>query len=80
MQTIKQLREAAGMSPVQLAAAVNVSLATVYNWEAGVHEPRASQLRAMARLFNVSMDDIDFEARESAGKGTGQKRDSGPAE
>lgn len=65
MQTIKQLRESRGMSPVQLAAALKVSLATVYNWESGKFEPRASQLRALARLFGVSMDAIDFEAVET---------------
>ncbi len=62
MQTIRELRTARDITPVQLAAALSVSLATVYNWENGTHEPRASQLRDLARLFGVSMDDIDFEA------------------
>ena len=77
MQTIKELREARGMSPVQLAATLGVSLATVYNWESGKFEPRASQLRALARVFEVSMDDIDFEAGAEAGT---RKQDGGPAE
>ncbi len=70
MQTIKQLREERGLSPVELAAALGVSLATVYNWEAGKFEPRASQLRALANLFGVSMDAIDF--------APGKKQESGP--
>lgn len=70
MQTIRQLRESRSMSPVQLAAELGVSLATVYNWEAGKFEPRASQLRALAKLFDVSMDVIDFE--------TGEKRKAAP--
>ena len=57
------------MRPVELAAALGVSLATVYNWEAGKFEPRASQLRALANLFGVSMDVIDF--------APGEQRDSG---
>lgn len=64
MKTIREMREAKGMSPVQLAAHLNTSLATIYNWESGKYEPRASQLRAIARLFDVSMDDIAFEAEE----------------
>jgi DNA-binding transcriptional regulator YiaG len=58
MRTIKQLREAKGLSTVELAATLKVSLATVYNWEAGKHEPRASQIRDLARLFRVRMEDI----------------------
>jgi len=57
------------MRPVELAAALGVSLATVYNWEAGKFEPRASQLRALANLFGVSMDVIDF--------APGKKQESG---
>jgi len=64
MKTIRELREGRGMSPVQLAAELNTSLATIYNWETGKYEPRASQLRAIARLFDVSMDDIAFEVEE----------------
>jgi transcriptional regulator with XRE-family HTH domain len=60
MKTIKELRQAKGMSPVQLAAELGVSLATVYNWENRTHEPRASQLWAIARLFGVCMEQIDF--------------------
>ncbi len=60
MQTIKDLRVAKGMSPVQLAAELGVSLATIYNWENGTHEPRASQLWAIARLFGVCMGQVDF--------------------
>lgn len=64
MKTIRQLREERSMSPVQLAAHLDTSLATIYNWESGKYEPRASQLRAIARLFDVSMDDIVFESEK----------------
>lgn len=64
MQTIRELRERAGMTQLQLAAALGVTPGAVYNWERGRNEPKASQLRAMARLFGVSMDDIDFEAED----------------
>jgi transcriptional regulator with XRE-family HTH domain len=62
MKTIRELREAKGLSTVDVAAALGVSLATVYNWEADKHEPRASQLRDLARLFGVRMEQIAIPA------------------
>lgn len=70
MRTIREFREAKGMSPVDLAAALGVSLATVYNWESEKHEPRASQLRKLARLFQVSMDDIRIPGEKGDGPGS----------
>ena len=64
MKTIRELREAAGLTQVQLAHRLDVTPSSVYAWESGRSEPRASQLRAMAKLFGVSMDDIDFELEE----------------
>lgn len=61
MRTIRELRGAAGLTQLQLAHALGVTPSAVYNWERGRNEPKASQLRAMARLFDVSMDAIDFE-------------------
>jgi transcriptional regulator with XRE-family HTH domain len=45
-----------------VAVAIGVTPATVFNWERGRHEPKASQLRALARHFGVSMDEIDCES------------------
>jgi transcriptional regulator with XRE-family HTH domain len=61
MKTIRGLREERGWTQLELANAIGVTPATVYNWERGKYEPKASQLRALARAFAVSMDDIDFE-------------------
>ncbi len=60
MKTIRQLREAAGMTQLELAVQVGVTPSAVYNWERGRNEPKAMQLRALARAFGVSMDEIDF--------------------
>lgn len=62
MQTIRELREAAGLTQVQLAHEVGVTPSAVYNWERGRNEPKASEVRSMARRFGVSMDAIAFEA------------------
>ncbi|MBA2278612.1 MAG: helix-turn-helix transcriptional regulator [Chloroflexia bacterium] len=61
MKTIRALRDAAGITQLDLANRVGVTPVTVYNWERGRYEPKASQLRALARVFGVSMDSIDFE-------------------
>lgn len=61
MKTIRELREAAAMTQLELANRLGTTPVTIYNWERGKHEPKASQLRALARVFGVSMDEIDFE-------------------
>lgn len=61
MKTIRDLRRSAGMTQLELAVRLGVTPVTVYNWERGKYEPKASQLRALARVFGVSMDEIDFE-------------------
>ncbi len=68
--TIRELRESAGLTQAQLAARLDLAPATVYAWEARKNEPRASQLRALAKLFGVSMDDIDFESNSQEQKTT----------
>ncbi len=70
MRTIRQLREELGWTQLQLAIKLGVTPVTVYNWERGKFEPKASQLRALARAFGVSMDEIDFEGGQ-------RKEDSG---
>ena len=60
MQTIRQLREAKGWTQLELANKLEVTPATVYNWERGRYEPSASKLRAIAQVFGVSMDNIEL--------------------
>jgi transcriptional regulator with XRE-family HTH domain len=64
VKTIRALREEAGQTQFQVAVAVGVTPSAVYNWERGRTEPKAAQLRALAKHFNVSMDDIDFEGQK----------------
>jgi transcriptional regulator with XRE-family HTH domain len=61
MRTIRQLRETNGETRLQLAVAIGVTPSTIYNWERGKYEPKASQLQALAQHFDVGMDEIDFE-------------------
>jgi transcriptional regulator with XRE-family HTH domain len=61
VKSIRQLREEQGWTQLELANRIGVTPGTVYSWERGKFEPRASQLRALALAFGVSMDDIELE-------------------
>ncbi len=60
MKTIRQLREERGWTRLKLANEIGATPGSVYNWERGTSEPRVSQLRALARVFGVSSDDIEL--------------------
>lgn len=64
MKTLRELREEQGVSPMQIALDLDVSLATIYNWETGKTEPRATQLRKLAESLGVCMEDITFESEK----------------
>lgn len=67
--TIRELRERAGLTQLELANRLGVTPATVYTWERGKFDPRASQLRKLAREFGVSMDDIALPDDDERGAG-----------
>lgn len=48
-------REAAGMSPEDLARRLGVKLKTVRAWEQDLNEPRANKLQMLAGVLNVSI-------------------------
>ena len=58
MATLKELREAAGLTQLQLSARLGVTPGTVYNWERGQGEPKASQVAALARVLGVTADEV----------------------
>lgn len=58
MPTIEDLRRQHGMTQAKLAAALNVAPSTVYTWEADKHIPDVKQLRKLAGVFGVPMEDI----------------------
>lgn len=64
MQTIKDLRLVRGWTQLELAYKLGVTPLTVSKWERGVSEPRVTQLRNLAELFEVPMDEIDLVARD----------------
>ena len=58
MQTIRELRRDRKWTQVELAHRLGIAPSTVYTWEANKHTPDVRQLRALAQVFGVSMDDI----------------------
>ena len=59
-KTIRELRKEKGWSQAELAHRAGVAPSSVYNWESGRFEPRASQLRDLAAALDVKMDDIEL--------------------
>lgn len=59
-KTIRQLREERGWTQFELAVKVGVQPGAISNWERGIHEPKVSQLRRLAEVFGVKMDDIEL--------------------
>ena len=66
MKTIAELRKERGWTQLELAIKLGVTPATIYNWERGRNEPRASQFRDIARTFGVSMDSIVVPGEDQA--------------
>jgi transcriptional regulator with XRE-family HTH domain len=53
-ERVKRLREAMGLRPEHLAAAANVSVATIYNLENNKHMIRADCIVPLAKRLNVT--------------------------
>lgn len=56
MNKIKEARKAAGLSQKYVALALGVAGPSVSNWESGKTQPTPDNLKALANLFNVSVD------------------------
>ena len=55
---MKNLRERAGLSQAEVARVLDVRQSAVAMWESGVNHPSTSRLRAIARLYGVSIDKV----------------------
>lgn len=56
MDELKRLREAAGLSQVQLALRLGVSQGTIAHWEIGRRAPQARHLINLANILGCSVD------------------------
>lgn len=55
---LKILRKERGISQPQLAEALNVSKGMISFWENKICEPTASNIIAVAKFFNISIDEL----------------------
>ena len=55
---IKELREAAGLSQVQLADSMGVAQSAVSSWETEVFLPRTRQLPLLAQVLECEYNDL----------------------
>lgn len=62
-KTIRQLRDERGWSQFELAVKLGVTPGAVGKWERNLSEPKATQLRKLAEVFGVSMDDLEIPER-----------------
>lgn len=53
---LKELRIEKGIGQIELAKAINVSKGIISLWENGLREPKLSNLIALAKFFEVSLD------------------------
>ncbi len=56
--TLSRLRRAAGLSQEQLAEQLDVTRQTISKWEGGHSTPDLEKLKALARIFGVSLDEL----------------------
>lgn len=55
---IYEFRKKIGLSQMQLADELNVTRQTISNWELGQTTPDINQAKALANIFNVSLDEL----------------------
>lgn len=66
---IRTLRKKAGLTQIDLAEKIGVSIATLRRWESGETTPNGSRIIELANLLNVSPDEIVAERETINGSG-----------
>lgn len=55
---IRKLREAADLTPGDVAKRLDLDVSTVYHWEDGTALPRAATLLKLADLYHCTTDEL----------------------
>lgn len=58
MNAIKQYRKTSGLTQLQTARKIGISLDSIKRYESGASEPRATELRKMSELFGCTIDEL----------------------
>ncbi len=64
MATIAELRKARRLTQFELAGLVGVRPESIHKWETGRAVPYDRNIRKLAEVFGVEMDDIEVEDNE----------------
>jgi transcriptional regulator with XRE-family HTH domain len=64
--TLVAARERLGLSRAKVATKLGVSEKTIYRWERGLTPVRLYQLRALAELYEVDVEDLDVPQEAAA--------------
>jgi transcriptional regulator with XRE-family HTH domain len=70
---MKRLREAAGLSQPQAAAAAGVPVATLRNWEQARRVPALDAAARLAKAIGVSLDELAGIAEQAGPKSASRK-------
>ena len=57
-ESLKQNREQRGMSPYELAKALEVNHQNIYRWERGVVMPSMEMCVRLADFYGISLDEL----------------------
>lgn len=68
MKTIREWRDASGMTQFQLALRVGVTVQSISNWETGLKQPTVSRFQRLADALGVRMDEIRLTERKDGNK------------
>ena len=66
MTNLQRIRKEKGMSQKELADALGVTQGTVSAWESGRWDPTVENLRAVAKVLGVTVDELIAEPLEEA--------------
>ena len=65
---IRQLRKKAGLTQIELADKVGVSIATLRRWEAGETSPTGTRIIELANILNASPDELVKEGESKSSR------------
>lgn len=57
-EKLRQLRSEKGITQLELAKAVDVSVKTVKNWESDINDPDLSHAIAIADYYDITIDEL----------------------
>lgn len=57
-ETYAKIRDERGYSDYRVAKETGIGAATISDWKNGITKPKLDKLFAIAKLFNVSLEDL----------------------